>query len=174
MLRSSLADSDGTPRLAIVGIGNDLCCDDGAGALVARVLNDQKQAGNGSQQLVFDLLVIDAGQAPENITGDLRAFRPGLILFIDAADMGEAPGTIRWIAMDEIDGMSASTHRMPISMLAGYLELELRCDIVLLGIQPSSTEMGEELSVPVRTAVDRLTGELGDLLLYHDVVPTPA
>jgi hydrogenase 3 maturation protease len=174
MLRTSLADSDGTPRLAIVGIGNDLRSDDGAGAFVARVLNDQKQAVNGSHQLIYDLLVIDAGQAPENITGDLRAFRPGMILFIDAADMGEAPGTIRWIAMDEIDGMSASTHRMPISMLAGYLELELGCDIVLLGIQPASTEMGEELSVQVRSAVDCLTGELGELLLYPDVVPALA
>jgi hypothetical protein len=54
------------------------------------------------------------------------------------------------------------------------LELELGCDIVLLGIQPASTEMGEELSVQVRSAVDCLTGELGELLLYPDVVPALA
>ena len=35
------------------------------------------------------------------LTGEIRAFKPGLIVFIDAADMGEAPGTVRWIAMDK-------------------------------------------------------------------------
>jgi len=171
MLRTNLADSKGAPSLAIVGIGNALRCDDGAGALAARILNDQKLTVNGVQQQVFNLLVIDAGQAPENITGDLRAFKPDLILFIDAADMGETPGTIRWIAMDEIDGMSASTHRMPISMLAMYLGLELGCNIVLLGIQPATTEMGGELSLPVRAAVDQLTSELSEMLLLNDVAP---
>ncbi len=73
--------------------------------------------------------------------------------------------------MDEIDGMSASTHRMPISMLAGYLTLELACDIVLLGIQPASIDMGEGLSLPVRTSVDLITNELSDLLMLQSVEP---
>ena len=171
MLRANLADSQETPRPAIVGIGNDLRCDDGAGALIARLLRERQRSMNGSRRLVYDLLVIDAGQAPENITGDLRAFKPGLILFIDAADMGEAPGTVRWIAMDEIDGLSASTHRMPLSMLAQYLNLELGCDIVLLGLQPASLDMGEGLTLPVRAAVDLITEELGEMLMLNIVTP---
>ncbi len=92
MLRVSLAESDGLPRVAIVGIGNELRCDDAAGSLVARGLHDLQQAVNGSRPLVYETLVIDAGEAPENITGNLRTFKPGLILFIDAAEMGKAPG----------------------------------------------------------------------------------
>jgi hydrogenase 3 maturation protease len=129
------------------------------------------QAVEGSHQLLYLPLVIDAGQAPENITGHLRAFKPDMILFVDAADMGEAPGAIRWIAMDEIDGMSASTHRMPLSMLAAYLGLELGCDIVLLGIQPASIAMGEGLSNPVREAVDQIIEELSELLMLQSVTP---
>jgi hydrogenase 3 maturation protease len=173
MLRASLADSDGAPRVAIVGIGNELRCDDAAGSLVARGLHDLQLPDDGSRLPVYHTLVIDAGQAPENITGGLRLFKPNLLLFIDAAEMGKAPGAIRWIAMDEIDGMSASTHRMPISMLASYLSLDLGCDILLLGIQPSSVEMGEGLSTPVRLAVDLITAELSDLLMLQSVTPAP-
>jgi hydrogenase maturation protease HycI len=162
LLRSSLANSSGSPRLAIVGIGNELNGDDAAGSLVARALRGSKCAGS-----VYHLLIIDAGVAPENITGDLRAFKPDLIVYIDAADMGEAPGTVRWIAMDEIDGMSASTHRMPLSVLSQYLTLELGSDIVLLGIQPASVEMGRELSDPVRRVVERMSDDLCDLLMLH-------
>ncbi len=171
MLRAKLAESSDTPRIAIVGIGNELRCDDAAGSLVARAVRALNQAAGDSPWLVYHLLVMDAGPAPENITSDLREFKPGLILFIDAAEMGKAPGTIRWIAMDEIDGMSASTHRMPISMLAAYLSLELRCDIVLLGIQPASVDMGEWLSIPVRRAVDLITSDLSDLLMLQAVEP---
>lgn len=171
MLRTNLANSEDTPRLAVVGIGNDLRSDDGAGALIARQLHDRRRSVDGSRRLVHDVLVIDAGQAPENITADLRLFKPDLILFIDAAEMGEAPGAIRWIAIDEIDGMSASTHRMPLSMLAAYLNLELGCDIVLLGVQPASLDMGEGLSLPVRAAVDLITEELGEMLLLNIVTP---
>jgi hydrogenase 3 maturation protease len=162
LLRNNLANSNGSPRLAIVGIGNELNGDDAAGSLVARALSGRKCDGG-----VYRLLTIDAGVAPENITGDLRTFKPDLIVFIDAADMGEAPGTVRWIAMDEIDGMSASTHRMPLSMLAQYLTLELGCDIVLLGIQPASVEMGKALSDPVRRLVKHMSDDLCDLLMLN-------
>jgi hydrogenase 3 maturation protease len=159
LLRNSLDSSNGTPRLAVVGIGNELNGDDAAGSLVARALNERTTLGG-----IYSLLVIDAGVAPENITGDLRTFKPDLIVFIDAADMGEAPGTVRWIAMDEIDGMSAVTHRMPLSMLSQYLTLELGCDIVLLGIQPASVVMGKDLSGPVRHTVEQMSTDLCDLL----------
>jgi len=154
-----VANLNGTLRLAIVGIGNELNGDDAAGSMVARTLREKKGAED-----VDRLLVIDAGVAPENITGELRTFNPGLIVFVDAADMGEAPGTVRWIGMEEIDGMSASTHRMPLSMLAKYLTLELGCDIVLLGIQPTSVEMGKGLSDPVRRVVDLMSDDLCDVL----------
>jgi hydrogenase 3 maturation protease len=162
LLRKSLDSSNGTPRLAVVGIGNELNGDDAAGSLVARALHEHTNFAG-----IYRLLVIDAGVAPENITGDLRTFKPGLIVFIDAADLGEAPGTVRWIAMDEIDGMSASTHRMPLSMLSQYLTLELACDIVLLGIQPASVEMGLGLSYPVRHTVETVSADLCDLLMLR-------
>ena len=106
------------------------------------------------------VLIIDAGQAPENRTGELRRFIPDLVLIVDAADMGEKPGPIQVISQESIDGMSASTHSLPLSMLARYLKLDLNCAIVFLGIQPRSNEVGETVSGEVLAAVSELVDDL--------------
>jgi hydrogenase maturation protease HycI len=107
-----------------------------------------------------DLLILEGGLAPENQTGKIRAFQPELVLFIDAAQMDEPPGTIRWIPLDSIDGMSASTHSMPLSILAHYLTLEFSCQVAVLGIQPAQNAIGSGLTPPVRAAVARIVTEV--------------
>ena len=144
-------------RIAIVGIGNSFRSDDAAGILVARHLRDSHILQDRKT-----VLVIDGGHAPENVTSDLRRFKPDVILLIDAAQMGEFPGTIRWIEMDALDGLSASTHTMPLSILAKYLSLELSCKIGLLGIQPKSNDVGETISPEVSEAVEVVVKGLGE------------
>ena len=143
------------PRIAIVGIGNAFRSDDAAGVLVAH-----KLIRADSVQNLDTVLVMDAGHAPEYSTGELRRFAPDVVILIDAADMGETPGTIRWIEMDDLDGMSASTHSMPLSMLASYLTLALDCRVALLGIQPKSNDVGESISREVSEAVDEVINGL--------------
>jgi hydrogenase 3 maturation protease len=155
LLLQQAAESGKSPRLAIVGIGNVLRCDDAAGMLVARALSGRGYAADR-------VLIVEAGHAPENRTGDLRLFAPDLVLLVDAADMGKAPGIVEWIAEDEIDGMSASTHSLPLSMLAKYLTLELGCQVRLLGIQLASNEVGETVSLEVLQAVEEVVEGLDE------------
>lgn len=139
------------PRIAILGIGNTLRSDDAAGVLVARRLRESRLT-RGPETV----LVLEGGHAPENSTAQLRRFAPQFVVLIDAAEMGTAPGAIRWIDVEEMDGMSASTHTMPLSMLAKYLSLELDCEVKLLGIQPRSIDVGESVSAEVSRAVDEI------------------
>jgi hydrogenase 3 maturation protease len=141
------SDAGNSPRIAILGVGNAFRSDDAAGVLVARALSTRQHARDER------LLVLEAGSAPENRTGELRRFAPDLVLFIDAAEMGEEPGAVCIIPEEAIDGMSASTHSLPLSLLAQYLSLELKCKVVLLGIQPRSKEVGETISVSVSQAI---------------------
>src|SRR5512142_2231350 len=104
------------PRVAVVGIGNSLRCDDAAGMRVAHLLSEHECAADKDR-----VLIVEAGHAPENHTAELRGFGPDVILLVDAADMGKEPGAVEWISEDDIDGMSASTHSLPLSMLALYL-----------------------------------------------------
>ena len=142
-------------RIAIVGIGNTLRSDDAAGVLVARTLIASRLFRDRES-----VLVMDAGHAPENGTSALRRFEPGTVLLVDAVDMSESPGSIRWVDMDEIEGMSASTHSLPLSMLARYLNWELKCEVTLLGVQPKSNEVGETVSAEVLQAVNAIVEAL--------------
>ena len=157
------ADRNRQPRIAILGIGNTFRSDDAAGPLVARSL--------AKSHLIRDLdtvLVMDAGYAPENSTAELRRFAPDVVLLVDAADLGEAPGTIRWIGLDEIGGMSASTHTLPLELLAKYLVLELGCEVSLLGIQPLTNETGKGVSREVTQAVDQIMDGLSSSLFRSE------
>jgi len=119
-----------------VGIGHELRGDDAAGIAVARALKPLV----ASQE---PLLVIDAGSAPESFVGVLRRFGPDLVLLIDAAQLNAEPGTMRWVDWQKITGISAYTYALPLYIFDNYLVTELSCEVVLLGIQPSQTTVGE-------------------------------
>lgn len=148
-----LRKPDRPPCVAVVGVGHELRGDDAAGVAVARALRELVAPGSR-------LLAIDAGPAPENYTGTLRRFGPDLVLLIDAAQMGDAPGAVRWLTWQAIGGISASTHTLPLHVLAGFLAADIGCEVALIGIQPGGTALGTSLSPAVRRAVDLVVREL--------------
>ncbi len=148
------------PRVAIVGIGHELRGDDAAGIEVARglVLPTDLPVDWGS--VGSTVLVLEGGAAPENTTGALRRFKPDFVLLVDAAGMGEPAGSVRWLDPLDAAGFSASTHMLPLHMLAEYLNSELGCEVALLGIQPETLDVGAGLSQTVRQAVDGVIRDL--------------
>jgi hydrogenase 3 maturation protease len=166
---TSLHRPERQPRLAIVGMGHELRGDDAAGVLVARSL----QALCQDQQADAGLLVIDGGNAPENTTGALRRFRPDLVLLVDAAHLDAQPGTVRWLGWEEMDGLSASTHTLPPTLLARYLAAELGCQMALLGIQPAQLLLDTPLSPAVRQGVDLVVCQLASVLRCQELLSLP-
>ncbi len=151
-------------RIAIIGIGNELNGDDAAGVLVARALSEKlgdREKEPSSRSPAF--MIIEAGLAPEAFTGPLRRFMPGLVILIDAAELGEPPGTVRWFDWSAGQGLSASTHTLPPTVLAEYLMKELGCLVTLVGIQPEHLEFDKKMSEAVARAVENL---VADLRLY--------
>jgi len=119
--------------------------------------------------LVADLqlpgvLGLDGGAAPENATAEIRRLRPSAVIIVDAADMGEAPGTIQLIDLASARGASFGTHGLPLSVLAGYLQSELACSVLLIGIQPASVEFGEKMSEAAAAAAEELAAALAACL----------
>ncbi|NLG98489.1 MAG: hydrogenase 3 maturation endopeptidase HyCI [Chloroflexi bacterium] len=150
-------------KIAVLGIGNELNGDDAAGILAARALKEQlnrRSAGESAPSLV----VYEAGPAPENFTGPLRRFHPNLVLMIDAAEMGEPPGTIMWLDWRDAHGGAGSTHTLSPSVLSRFLVEELGCRVILVGIQPAQIEFGTDLSEPVEKAVARVVQEVIDFI----------
>jgi len=144
--------------VAVVGIGNSLRGDDGAGSEFIRALRRM------TPRIPTSILLLDAGAAPENFTGPLRQFQPTLVLLVDAAQLNETPGTIRLLDAMQATGLGASTHTLPLSLTARYLTHALGCEIAILGIQPADNAFGASLSPRVRRAVQRAAREFAVLL----------
>jgi len=152
-------------KIAILGIGSDLRGDDAVGVEAIRHLQNRLQAtatptGSLSPE---QRLVIEAGVAPENCTGAIRRFGADFVLMIDAAQMGEPPGTIRYLDLPSATGFDASTHGLPLAMLASYLRAELGCAVALLAVQPASMGLGDPLTPEVRAAAEAVAVALADL-----------
>ncbi len=130
-LRQSLKrlPTERPPRVAILGVGHELNGDDGGRPAVARAL-EERLAGQDRLQ------VIEGGYRPGKPDGAVRAFGPDLVLIVDAAQMGAAPGTVRLVPWQATTGLSASTHTLPLHILANFLTHELGCDVALLWPPP--------------------------------------
>jgi hydrogenase 3 maturation protease len=144
----------------VLGIGNRLGGDDAAGTYVVEILNPALRTLSVGQHktralLPNEIMAIDVGTAPESYTSVIRQHRPDLLIMIDAADMGLPPGVLRVITPEKISILSFSTHNMPLSTFISYVE-EFCGEILLVGVQPEQTEIGNGLSKSVRKSVKKL------------------
>lgn len=150
-------------RIAVVGIGQGCRQDDAVGIVVVEDLFVKLSGGQVPPLSLYEKEISTAaGQVrlylgfdtPERLTGKLRKFMPARVLFIDAAQLAEEPGTLELVPISEIQGESLSTHNLPLSVLGEFLEKDLGTKVMLLGIQPFSIEIGreKELSEPVSAA----------------------
>jgi hydrogenase 3 maturation protease len=154
-----LSASRAMSRIAVLGIGNDLRGDDAAGVLclreIGKVWSLSREASTSSGRMIF---LLDGGDTPESRTGPLRAFRPELVILIDAARSGRRPGTIFRVDPDRISDEEVSTHRISLTMLVRYLEKSLETRVLFLGIEPAATEWQARVSPAVRISI-RLLAE---------------
>jgi hydrogenase 3 maturation protease len=137
-------------RIAVIGIGNELNGDDAVGVLLARSLDKKWKRRD-------DRLVVDAGPSPENFSGTLRSFAPRLVVLVDAADFSGKTGELRWLDWQQADGISATTHTLPLSVFADFIEKELDCQVLLLGIQVGQVGFEAPLSAEALKAVETAT-----------------
>lgn len=131
-------------NLLLVGIGNSLKSDDGVGCKVI------KQLEKRVPKVRFSLL--DAGSSPENHTKEIKDFKPKTIVFVDAAQMNEPPGTVKIIDEKEISSGYFTTHNMPLNLFFDYVKKTTKAKIIFIGIQPKSVKFAKGLSPEVQKA----------------------
>lgn len=160
-LRTSLKSScSGFRKLAILGIGSDLRGDDGAGVLAANIL--KRSFARSKKRLPVKVFI--GGTAPENLTGEIKRYKPSHIIIIDTADFKERPGTV--VVLDPRDvggGVSFSTHKMPARILVDYLQSSLECEVTIVAIQPKNIDFGKPLTKMVAGSVKEVAGAVADV-----------
>lgn len=135
----------------VITVGNELMGDDGAGPLLARLLEKAPIPG---------WEVLDGGIAPENVYHRVRDRNPDLVVVVDACEMGLEAGSIRLLSETDIaEGFLLSTHRLPLSFFLSALH-ELVPEIYFVGIQPAMVAFGLPVSPEVRRAVETVYQKL--------------
>lgn len=148
----------GLKHLLIVGVGNELGCDDAAGIHLSRRIRREFPRSKRMSS-------IEAGTTPENFTSIIRGLRPSHVLIVDAAKMGMAPGSLRILQKNEIMGFDFSTHSLPLSILIDYLEKSSRAVVIVVGIEPLNVGFGKKLSKPVLGSITDLVRILKQIIM---------
>ena len=142
--------------MVVLGVGNTLKADDGAGSLLAQALKGR-----------FPDVVFDAAAVPENYIGPVCRADPETIVIIDAADFEGEPGDVRIVTGDDVGGFPGGTHATPLSLFMRVVSEETGAEAHLVVIQAKTTELGGDVSPEVASAVERLAQELTEILKWR-------
>lgn len=146
-------------KVLVLGIGNPDKADDAAGIIAVKEL--MATLGSRERGRVKILL---GYEIPENLTGEIRRFAPGLVLMIDAVIGPRPVGMIFPVPPEDIPDEGVSTHKISLGMLVRYLETTVGCRVRFLGIQPGRIEMSSGLTASVEKSARALARWLGEAL----------
>jgi hydrogenase maturation protease len=139
-------------KITILGIGNTLFSDEGVGIHLLPLLEDALKDYD-------DIEII------EGLTDGMKLLGPvedaENLIIIDAINAGKEPGTIISLVGDEIPayfGIKMSIHQLGFQevLLAAKLRKRYPKQIVMFGMQPTSLQMGIELTATNQSKLEEL------------------
>ena len=158
------------PTVLILGIGNLVMSDDGVGVVVVQRLQRE-------YRLPPQVDVMDGGTLGLDILPRLEGIER--LIVVDAVETGGKPGTCVRLAGDDIPlalETKISPHQMglkdllTVALLMGHAPREM----VLVGIQPGSIEMGTDLTPDVAAQVDSMLAAIMHELRSWGIEAAPA
>ncbi len=155
-------------KTLVLGLGNILLSDEGVGVRVIERLQAR-------YEFPGDVLVLDGGTLGLDLLPYVE--RAGRLLVVDAVEMGADPGTLVRLEGDKIPsvfGPKLSPHQMGFADLLDAARLTdcLPEERVLWGLQPSSLQVGLDLSPAVDAQVELLVENVLTELRMWGAVPT--
>lgn len=127
--------------ILVLGVGNTLLSDDGAGVHVVEALRE-RAAPDGQPRIAY----LDGGTIGLSLLPDIED--AAAVIIVDAAELGASPGTVRCFVGPEMDaqlkGKKRTAHEVAVADLMAAAELggRLPDKRALVAIQPASTEWG--------------------------------
>jgi hydrogenase maturation protease len=139
-------------RAVVLGIGNTILTDEAAGVRAVELLECRYCVPD-------NVLVIDGGTSGMEMIEDLSNL--DFLIVLDVVKTGAAPGTVVKIAGDEIPVFfrrKLSPHQIGLPDVLASLELldAMPKEIIVLGVEPISLELGLEMTVTVAEKVPTL------------------
>jgi len=139
------------PRTLVLALGNPIRSDDGVGIAALRRLE-------GDPRVPLDVELVEGGTKGLELVSYISGI--SRLLVLDAVDVGAAAGTIVCMQSKELCSLpgSGNVHDLALADILNALRLlgQEPPEIVLLGIQPGTTELGTSLSKSVETSLPLL------------------
>jgi hydrogenase maturation protease len=137
----------------VLGLGNTLHSDDGIGPqAIERLRSDPR--------VPEDVALIEGGTLGLELLTYI--WDCSYLLVLDAVDVGQLPGTLVRMSSEELQTLpgKGSVHQLGVADLLVALRVlaQRQPTVVLLGVQPATTDWGTELS----PAVEAVMGSLID------------
>ena len=162
-----MRDHNAIPRILVLGLGNLIRSDDGAGVHAARLLM-------GNPRLPQAVEVIEGETAGLDLLAVIHDATH--VLALDAVNTGAEPGTVTRFDLSGLAPLpgSPSVHQLGFADLLEALRWLDKADkrMVLLGLQPLETGWGDALSPAVAAALPQLVEAA--LVELEQWVPQPA
>ena len=145
-------------RLAILGVGNVLCMDDGVGPAAVERLSRDYSAPDG-------VAMLDGGTLGLSLLPIIED--SDRVLIVDAIQMDAPPGALVFLQGDDVlpaVRLRLSVHQVGVADLldAARMRGTLPAALTLFGIVPATIDLGWELSPPVSQALPRLVAAIVD------------
>lgn len=158
--------TDNGPRVLVLGIGNLVMSDDGAGVKVVQRLQREYRFADNVE-------IMDGGTLGLDLLPKLEGIDH--LIVVDAVETGCKPGTCVRLAGEELPialETKVSPHQMGLKDLLSVAELlgHSPGEMVLIGVQPGSIEMDTELTPEVDAVLQVLVGNILDELRIIGVV----
>lgn len=148
---SPLEDFPVSSPVTVIGIGNNLMTDDGAGVHVA-----ERLAAHMDPQRVR---VLDGGTLSFTLLDEVE--QTDYLIIVDAAELDAPPGTVQAFHDKEMDAYLANAIRPSVHevnlldvLTAARLRGTMPARYSLVGIQPKAIEWGTEPSETLRPAIE--------------------
>jgi hydrogenase maturation protease len=138
-------------RTVVLGLGNVLHADDGAGAQVIKRLREDARVPGRVALIEGGTLGLELLPYVWDCTH---------LIVVDAVDVGRAPGTVVRMSGEELHSLpgNSSVHQLGVSDLLVALRVlgGKQPEVVLLGVQPANTDWSTDLSPSVAAAIELL------------------
>ena len=136
------------PKIAIIGLGNELLKDDGVGVHAVRELQEVPPA---------DVFLAEIGTRALNAQQLLE--ETDIVIAIDAVRADGRPGSVYLFDSINIETQQQySLHDLGIIGVLRLIQKNVRPKLIILGVEPEIIDYGMELSETIRTTLKSVTG----------------
>ena len=145
--------------LDIIGLGNPIRNDDGVGLWITEKLRTE------TRTLRAKSVRITPSSTRSEYTVSKLAENENHMLIVDAVEFESPPGSVLLASLHDTKYGFFATHNIPLRLIPS---LSSRTESVsVLGIRPLDTDVGENLTDPVRKSAQRVVEELRRMILVR-------